>query len=306
MQLCVVIMENGGILKIKPHTLHKYNILHKYLRVCKVFNDKYHNFVYVDTHGGSGRVLLEGKTDEYVDGSPLIVAHYDDTWPCHICEIDPQTYKALEESVCGCENVRTYYGDCNDIIYEILKTIDPWKKFILFYVDPSRLVYSRSDGFSCNQLRHETIRAITRFPRTELLLNFPLEAILRCAGDFFKNPEEPRAIANGERVSIFMGTETWKELPRKNRTPRDFLELYMREMLEAYKYKGAYMVRSTEKNLPLYYLVYSTHNYTGAKIMRAIMNKEDDFPIHYDFSLERFPTFDEVYPLEHFIFEKDL
>ena len=297
-------MENEGILKIKPHTLQKYSILRKYLRVCKIFNDKYHNFVYVDTHGGSGHVSLEGKADGYVDGSPLIVAHYDDTWPCHICEIDPQTYDALVESVRDCENVRTYHGDCNEIIHEILGTMEPWKKFILFYVDPSGLVYSRSDGFSCDQLRHETISAITEFPRTELLLNFPLEAILRCAGDFFKNPEEPRAIANGKRVSIFMGTETWKELPRRSRTPRDFLELYINEMLEAYKFKGAYLVRSTEKNLPLYYLVYSTHNPIGAKIMRYIMNKEGDFPIHYNLILGRFPTFDEVYPLERFIFEQ--
>lgn len=75
-------------------------------------------------------------------------------------------------------------------------------------------------------------------------------------------------------------------------------------MLEAYKYKGAYLVRSTEKNLPLYYLVYSTYNFTGAKIMRDIMNKEGDFPIHYDLTLGRFPTFNEVYPFECFIFEQ--
>jgi len=297
-------MEYEGILKIKPHTLKKYNILRKYLHVCKVFNDKYHNFVYVDTHGGSGRVSLEGKPDEYLDGSPLIVAHYDDTWPCHICEIDPQTYKALEESVCECENVRTYFGDSNDIIHEILGTIERGKKFVLFYVDPSALIYTGSDGASCDQVRACTIKAITEFPRTELLLNFPLMSILRCAGDFFSNPHEPRAISNGDRVSTFMGSESWKELTVRNRTPRDYLEVFIEEMLESYNFVGAYLVRSTEKNLPLYYLVYCTHNFTGAKIMRDIMNKEDDFPIHYSFDLGRFPTFDEMYPLGQFIFEK--
>jgi hypothetical protein len=129
-------------------------------------------------------------------------------------------------------------------------------------------------------------------------------SILRCAGDFYSNPQEPRAISNGNRVSTFMGSESWKELPDKNRASRDFLELYIDEMLESYKFKGAYLVRSTEKNLPLYYLVYCTHNYTGAKIMRDVMNKEHDFPIHYSFNLGRFPTFDEVYPLGRFIFEK--
>lgn len=304
MQLCVVTMENEGILTIKPHTLQKYNILRKYLHVCKIFNDKYHNFVYVDTHGGSGRVLLEGKTDEYVDGSPLIVANYDDTWPCHICEIDPQTFKALEESVSDCENVRTYHGNCNALIPEILGTIERGKKFVLFYVDPSKLIYTRSDGTSCDQLSSDTIRAIIEFPRSELLLNFPLQSIIRCAGDFYKNPREARAISTGNRVSTFMGSESWKELPYRNRTRRDFLELYIDEMLESYKFKGAYLVRSTVKNLPLYYLVYCTHNPTGAKIMRDIMNKEDNFPLKYRLDLGRFQTFDEMYPLDRFIFEK--
>ena len=284
--------------------MQKYNILRKYLQVCKVFNDKYHNFAYVDTHGGSGKVSLEGKTDEYVDGSPLIVAHYDDTWPCHICEIDPQTFKALEESVCDCENVRTYFGDCNDTIYEILRTLDRGKKFVLFYVDPSALKYSGPDGISCDQLKSDTIRTITEFPRSELLLNFPLQSILRCAGDYYRNPQEPRAIANGSRVSTYMGSESWKELSERNRTPRDFIELYLEEMLENYKFKGAYLVRSAEKNLPLYYLVYCTHKFVGAKIMRDIMKKEGNYPLYYSFKTGKLQTLEEVYPIKHFVFER--
>lgn len=128
-------------------------------------------------------------------------------------------------------------------------------------------------------------------------------AILRCAWDFYHNPEEPRAIANGDRVTTYMGTESWKELPDRNRTHRDFLELYIDEMLETYKFKGAYLVRSTVKNLPLYYLIYSTHNYTGAKIMRDIMKKEGSFPLYYSFETGKPQTLDEVYPLNHFIFE---
>ena len=77
----------------------------------------------------------------------------------------------------------------------------------------------------------------------------------------------------------------------------------MEEQLHQYAFEGAILIRSAAKNIPVYYMVYTTHNRTAAKIMRDIMNKEGDFPIHYDLAEGRFPSFDEVYPMEHFVFE---
>jgi len=295
-------MAHNEFLEIEPHTLHKYNILSKYLNVCKIFDKHYSNFVYIDTHGGSGKVYLKSKK-KWVDGSPLIAAHWTPSFPCHIVEIDHGRYRHLCESTEGCNNVHTYHGDCNKLIASILSKIPKWEKFVFCFVDPESLVYRGSDGTVCDQLCAETIRRIASFPRSELLLNFPLESILRCSGDFFNNPSEPRAIANGERVTTFMGSTSWQGLPEKERSHRAFLELYMDEMLNAYPYKGGILIRSEEKNLPLYYLVYSTHNQTAAKIMRDIMKKEGNFGILYSFELDRFPTLDEAYPLTGFIFE---
>jgi len=294
-------MSPNGFLEIEPHTLHKYNILRKYLNVCKIFDKHYSNFVYVDTHGGSGAVLLKGKK---VNGSPLIAAHWTPSFPCHIVEIDPKTYQCLCQSTSSCSNAHTYHGDCNKLITKILSKIPKWQKFVFCFVDPSSLVYRGSDGTVCDQLCAETVGAIAEFPRSELLLNFPLESILRCAGDYFNNPNEPRAVANGERVTTFMGSTNWQDIPERERNRRAFLELYLDEMLESYLFKGAILIRSEEKNLPLYYLVYTTHNQTAAKIMRDIMKKEGDFPLHYKLTGEP-QTLNEVYPLERFIFESN-
>jgi len=294
-------MSAGRFIQIEPHTLHKYNILRKYLNVCRIFDKHYSNFVYVDTHGGSGKVYLKSKE---IDGSPLIAAHWTPNFPCHIVEIDHERYRCLCESTAGCQNVHTYHGDCNKQITSILSNIPKGQKFVFCFVDPDSLVYRGSDGTECDQVCAETIRKIASFPRSELLLNFPLEAILRCAGDYFKNPTEPRAIANGERVSTFMGSTSWQDLPEKERHRRAFLELYMHEMLDSYPYKGAILIRSDDKNLPLYYLVYTSNNKTAAKIMRDIMKKEGDFPLHYKLTGEP-QTLDEIYPLTRFIFEKE-
>ena len=78
----------------------------------------------------------------------------------------------------------------------------------------------------------------------------------------------------------------------------------MDELLESYPYRGAILIRSETKNLPLYYLVYTTLNRTAAKIMRDIMKKEGRYGVHYDLMKGRFPTMDEAYPLQRFIFER--
>jgi len=129
-------MTNSSFLSIKPHTLHKYNILRKYLGVCKIFDKHYSNCVYVDTHGGSGRVQLEGANAKWVEGSPLIAAMWTPQFPCHIIEIDPDRYGSLCESTSNCSNVSLYNGDCNELITSILSKIPKGQKFVFCFIDP--------------------------------------------------------------------------------------------------------------------------------------------------------------------------
>jgi three-Cys-motif partner protein len=203
--------------------------------------------------------------------------------------------------------VNAYHGDCNGLIDSILSKIERGKKFVLCFVDPSSLVYRGSDGIECDQLHSNTVRSIAQFPRSELLLNFPLESILRCAGDYFSNPEASRAIAGGQRITTFMGSTSWQQITlseshsEKNR--RAFLEIYMNEALNTYPYKGAFLVRSEERNLPVYYLVYATNNGVAAKIMRDVMKKEGDYGLHIDLATGKPQTLDQVYPLNRFIFD---
>lgn len=136
MQLRVVAMSSEGFIEIEPHTLHKYNILKKYLDVCKIFDKHYSNFVYVDTHGGSGKVCFKRKKEKWVNGSPLIAANWTPSFPCHIVEINPDRFQNLCKSTEGCKNVNTYHGDCNKLVDSILKRIPKGRKFVFCFVDP--------------------------------------------------------------------------------------------------------------------------------------------------------------------------
>lgn len=262
--------KHEGFISIKKHSRGKYRILRKYLRACETFARKYENFAYIETHGGSGKVL-DIEKGELDDGSTLIAAKIKPSFPCYIIEIDPERYKLLEESTKDFTNVTLFHGDCNERINEILEMIPKWEKFIFCFLDPNGLVYRRGK-FSCPQLTSRTVDKIVKYPRTEILLNFPLEAILRCGGYVHRRPYDPISHEYERDITTFFGTEKWKEVELDK---RKLLELYISTRLEdSYKYWGAILVRSIPRRLPMYYLIYASNHPVGIKIMRNIMLKE--------------------------------
>jgi len=277
-----------GILEIKEHTLKKHRILRKYLGACNTFHKKYKNFVYIDTHGGSGKVSLKGEIRE---GSPLISRKtIDSEYPCHIIEIKKDRFQLIEESVKDLPNINVIQGDCNEKIGEILEETKDWK-FKLCFVDPDGLVEER---IGCPQVSWETIEKISQSPKTEILLNFPLQAMHQCGGYCLARPEDPKSMKYEEDITTFFGMDGWKKVGIHK---RKLLNLYLEKRLDSYKYKGAILIRSKEKNAPLYYLIYATHSPVGAKIMRDIMRNE------WSPGQTILGDFDELYPLTNFIFE---
>jgi three-Cys-motif partner protein len=300
-----------GIIVIKEHSKKKYNILKKYWNVCSKFGDKYKNFIYIDTHGGSGRIILpDGKTQD--DGSVLIARKANPNFPCYVIEIDAEIFSRLFEFTKEFTNIKTICGDCNEKIDEILKEIPREKKFIFCFLDPEGLVYKNI----CHQLLCETVEKIADFPRTEILLNIPLEAIIR-SGSFVSEPSKVGADKNIDNVTKFFGKNCnpdcklkleckdigkecnkWKEIIEKetviDKKIRKLLELYIAKNLNKFPYVGAILIRN-ENNFPQYYLVYGTKNYIGAKIMREIMEKE--------WGKGTLGDFDKLFPINKFIFE---
>jgi len=273
-------------MEIKDHTLTKHRILKKYLRACEKFHGKYQNFCYVDTHGGSGMVSYEGKERT---GSPLIAANIH-PYPCHVVEIDPKRFSCLEESARPYSHISVYNGDCNQKIEEILKQIASWK-FIFCFIDPDGLMYHGSKGFSCLQLKYETVEKVANHPKTEILLNFPLESLIRCGAFIKKNPSDARTPKMIEDMDLFFGTPSWIDEEVEKRA---YLDMYTERLASYYNYIGAICIRGPTRT-PLYYLVYASKHPVGGKIMRDIMKTEWGFvPIG---------DFDEMFPINRFIFE---
>jgi len=256
-------------LHVKEHTLTKYRIHEKYLRACLVFQKNYDNFAYIDTHGGSGNVYYKGRLRA---GSPVIAAKTL-KFPCHIIEIDPYRFKALQESVKCYPHVRVYYGDCNKVIDRVLSRIECRRRFFLCFIDPDGIVYNGVSG-KCLQLTWNTVEKIAGFPRSEILLNFPLEAIIRLMG-FIRERRSYLSQQYSEYLTSFFGEESWMNYIhlRGERLRNALLSIYKEKLQKHFEYFGAFLVR-TSRCVPVYYLIHTTNHPVGAKIMYDIFMKE--------------------------------
>lgn len=273
-----------GILKIKIHSLNKLELLRKYLGACRRFHGVYHNFCYFDTHSGSGICDFDG---ERKDGSALIAAkisaEIEPPFSCIFMEIDQKRSVNLRRVTepLG-EFVTVLYGDCNHHIKKVLDIL-PKYKFSLGFLDPDGLVY-HGKSFTCHQLSWETIEKIGNYPRrTELLINFPLEAITRCAGELPNVPHSKKARVSVNRITDFYGTDEWMEIWRRReqgitsaaRARVELLELYIRRLQKPdgfYKHVLQRLVTSSS-GTPVYYLVFATNHDKGRKIMGTYMDE---------------------------------
>jgi three-Cys-motif partner protein len=295
----------------KPHAEQKYTILGKYLAACGTFARRYRNFAYIDTHGGSGLVKMEEEapllsiSTRHIEGSPLIAARAIQAWaggrefPCHIIEIHPGRYETLCQSMAAFPWVHAHRGDCNVLLPQILEDIPTWA-FVLCFVDPDGLVYEDPGSYRrVSQFTWSTMQRIASRSKVEVLLNFPLEAILRTSGYCEKQSDRRVSETMASNLTTYFGCEDWRGLSGK----RQFLGLYLGRLRAlGFQFAGAYYIRGSRR-APLYYLVFATRNQTGAKIMRDVMRAEWR-TIHPRWAdVAALAGFD--HPLDEFIFDDE-
>jgi len=300
-----ILNENSdGLIRIKPHTKRKYRILDKYVKACSQFNNKYQNFAYIDTHGGTGRII-DDKTEEELDGSVLTAAQAQPTWPCYCIEINEDRFSLLKESTENVENINLYCGDCNEIVDDILEDLDLGERFVFCFVDPDALTY-RDGSTVKSQITWKTLEKISSFPRTELLFNFMVGTVMRQKGAVQSNPKTSTSRAVSKHLTMLFGTDKWKELDKGDY--RGFVRLFIDERFQHYKFKGAVLIRHEDNRGPLYYLIYGTNHSVGSKIMRHSMMKEwvdktKSYPLTRRNYSSQEKWLDGEYPLRLFIFE---
>lgn len=218
--------------------------------------------VYVELHAGAGLSRIRG-TSRVIPGSPLRALGLKDPFGKYVfCEENEERLEALKFRVkkyAPHANVAYVPGNCNEVIESILKEIPLGSKqrtvLSLCFADPFDI------SLKFNTLRKLSVRFI------DFLV---LLALHSDANRAYKR----YVMEDASKVDDFLGSKTWRERWRTAEAggvsfPRFLAEEfalsmhgldYIRTPIEKMK-----LVRSDEKNLPLYYIAPFSRNQLAYK-----------------------------------------
>ncbi len=234
---------------------------------------KFHS-TYIDAFAGAGVHRRKG-TGELVPGSPMQVL--DVTPPFdeyHFIDLDVSKLDYLKEQVGERPDVHFHAGDCNEIlvseVFPQIRYKDYRRAFCL--LDPYGL-----------HLRWEVFHEAARTGTVEILVNFSIMDLNMNVG--LKNPAGIKP-EQAERMTAFWGDETWREAVHalnqtqpnlfglEEKAPNDAIAKAFCQRLKdgaGFAYVAPPRLMSSTSGAPLYYLVFASHNATGAKIMGEIL-----------------------------------
>ncbi|SRR6266446_1737274 len=231
----------------------KYRLLHLYAQIFSVsMKGKWDCRVYIDLFAGSGRSRIKG-TNRIVAGSPLVALSVDPPFDRYVfCEKDRDMLNALEKRVARdypAAKAQFLLGDANEVATEILNKIPQHKK------DFRVLSFCFVDPFNLKDLAFDTIdRLSTKFVDFMVLIATDMDAARNVA---------TYILPENEVVERFLGVADWRsEWLAARSDGRSFSSYLMNRFsrqMEARRYirvrvDETKLVRSTEKNLPLYRL----------------------------------------------------
>ncbi len=214
--------------------------------------------VYIDLFAGSGRSRIKG-TNKIVAGSPIVALNVEPKFDTYIfCERNEEKLSALEARVLrdySAAEVRFQPGDANESVEDILAKIPQhakgFKVLSFCFVDP----------YNLKDLAFATIdRLSSRFIDFLMLIATDMDATRNVS--IYELPDN-RVVEN------FLGLPDWRNEWLASKARRESFSFHLMErfsnQMEARGYirvpiEETKLVRSTEKNLPLYRLaLFSRH-----------------------------------------------
>jgi len=274
-----------GLVQAGKWTHQKYGILEEYCHpLCLIMRNQGIEHYCIDACAGSGVVQLFEKP-ELTDGSPLIMAKTrgwventikdktkQPSVQCKFIEVDSNTYELLKKHIAPyLEFVECINDDCNKELPLCLDKIP--NAFTLVYIDPF--------GLGDPVIQYETLEQVLDRSFTELFIHFSWEGISRAAGQL-ENVDHPNetirkaARSTIETINSYMKGTQWQEIWKTQpswRRRKAILELYLSGLKEHYKFIEYVEIPIGSKD-PDYYLIFTTRNPTGSKIMKNIIEKK--------------------------------
>jgi three-Cys-motif partner protein len=253
----------------------KYRLLSLYSQMFAAsMKNKWQCRVYIDLFAGSGRSRLK-VTNKIVAGSPIVALNVDPRFDKYIfCERSSEKLSALKARVSrdySGADVSFQHGDANDSVEEILRKIPHhtkgFKVLSFCFVDP----------YNLKDLAFATIdRLSSRFIDFLVLIATDMDATRNVS---------VYEIPDNKVVEKFLGLPDWRIAWSAAKARRESFSLYLMErfsnQMEARDYIRApieetKLVRSTEKNLPLYRLAFFSRHELAKNFWEQARKYSDD------------------------------
>ena len=230
--------------------------------------------VYIDIFAGAGRARIEG-TKRIIPASPILALEVEDKFDIYIfCESDEAKISTLRKRVSKVypsANIRFLQGDTNNLTQDISREIpQPSRHFRVLgfcFVDP----------YSLRNLDFNTIRVLSsRLMDFLVLVPSYMDANRNIA--HYLNPQNTA-------VDQFLGDPNWrKDWQQTEEKGEDFatfiVDRFGRQMASmGFLYAGiqeAKLIRSVEKNLPLYHLCFFSRNKLGQQFWKQARKYSQD------------------------------
>lgn len=218
-------------------------------------HSRWQNRAFIDLQAGPGKNRIG---TEIVLGSPLIAItapHAANHF--YFNELDVNLANALRTRLTGMDRTSIYNKDVNEVVGEISRAVmnlHP-RSLNIAFMDPEGL-----------ELRWDTVAKVAEVPRTDLIINFSSQGILRNYG-----------AGNFQIIDNFFGSSEWRVILDRNRSqPRRVLIDHYLERLAAFGYKTdvdpdlppAEIVAKNSRNSELYSVIFASRHDLGSKFWR--------------------------------------
>jgi spore photoproduct lyase len=248
----------------------KYFYLKRYLEIFTTSMRKQWELCYIDLFAGCGKCRIRENAEE-IDGSALISLSIKYPFKKYIfAELEQNTVDILysrTKTLPYQDRISIIQGDCNEKIEEIINEI-PKGSLCLAVIDPTGL-----------HIKFDTLKKLTQNRRIDLVITFPEGMDIK--RNLSKYIRQSSSILDG-----FIGDADWRQLFPKDK--KGLAELtsvkiehsligYYRNSLNKIEYKeiksgDEILIRSSQKNLPLYYLLFASKHPLGHKFWEKISN----------------------------------
>jgi three-Cys-motif partner protein len=259
-------LEDDGLVtpEVGDWAEDKYQLIKCYATIfSNSMSGKWGSLVYMDLFAGAGHARIR-ESSRIIPASPLVALDIPKPFSKYIfAELDETKVSALiqrAKSSAPNQDVVVLQGDCNERAGDLAAAIPNLK-------GPGVLTFCFVDPYKLASLRFSTIERLAYNRKIDFLILLPSRM------DAHRN-EETYIKEGSNTVANFIGSADWRT--RWQTSPLDFGDFVADEFGKSmarigYLYEGTKdmkLIRSTEKNLPLYHLGFFSKNALGTKFWK--------------------------------------